>query len=136
MKILLSWIIPILLFTAGLAAAVGSGVVLDGAVKNWCTAGGVALSLLTGLLLGRREPVTSFLSARPVLWFLFFFNTAAAFAAASLVSGARGVGTAVGMGVVAAGAYLGLQRDRTPRRAVRGRRHASGQSQHAIKSVD
>ncbi|MFJ9622988.1 hypothetical protein [Streptomyces sp. NPDC101181] len=136
MKTALSGTVPALLFAVGPAAALGSGLVLDGPAKNWSTGGGVVLSLLTGLLLGRREPVKTFLSTRPVLWFLFVFNTAVAFAAPFLVNGPQGVATAIGMGAVALGAYLGLQRERTSRRSPRSSARVSGHVRPTIKSVD
>jgi hypothetical protein len=52
------------------------------------------------------------LSSRPVLWFLFLFNAAVAAVAPFVVDGRQGVMTAVGMGVVAAGAGVSLVRDR------------------------
>ncbi|OIK02801.1 hypothetical protein BIV23_24265 [Streptomyces monashensis] len=50
----------------------------------------------------------SFLSARPVLWFLFLFNGAVAALRAVAVDGAQGVMAAVGMGLVSLGAGFGL----------------------------
>ncbi|KOG43251.1 hypothetical protein [Streptomyces resistomycificus] len=54
------------------------------------------------------------LSAKPVLWFLFLFNLAVAALAPFVVDGTQGVMTAVGMGVVALGAGVGLLRSRQP----------------------
>ncbi|MEV7887927.1 hypothetical protein ACWD3I_08810 [Streptomyces sp. NPDC002817] len=54
----------------------------------------------------------SLLSSKPVLWFLFLFNAAVAVVAPFVVDGSQGVMTAVGMGVVAAGAGVSLVRDR------------------------
>ncbi|NNN36965.1 hypothetical protein HLK59_42795 [Streptomyces sp. S3(2020)] len=54
----------------------------------------------------------SLLSSRPVLWFLFVFNAVVAAVAPFVVDGRQGVMTAVGMGVVAAGAGVSLVRDR------------------------
>ncbi|MGW7209377.1 hypothetical protein [Streptomyces sp. NPDC054837] len=55
----------------------------------------------------------SLLSSKPVLWFLFLFNAAVAAVAPFVVDGSQGVMTAVGMGVVAAGAGVSLARDRS-----------------------
>ncbi|MER6179449.1 hypothetical protein [Streptomyces sp. NPDC001652] len=55
----------------------------------------------------------SLLSSKPVLWFLFLFNAAVAAVAPFVVDGSQGVMTAVGMGVVAAGAGVSLIRDRS-----------------------
>ncbi|MGW2700044.1 hypothetical protein [Streptomyces sp. NPDC001340] len=55
------------------------------------------------------------LSSRPVLWFLFLFNLAAAAVAPFAVDGTQGVMTSVGMGVVSLGAGTALLRDRTRR---------------------
>lgn len=52
------------------------------------------------------------LSSKPVLWFLFLFNAAVAAVAPLVVDGTQGVMTAVGMGVVAAGAGVSLLRGR------------------------
>ncbi|MET9083434.1 hypothetical protein ABZX77_16335 [Streptomyces sp. NPDC004237] len=57
----------------------------------------------------------SLLASRPVLWFLFLFNLAAAAVAPFVVDGAQGVLTAVGMGVVSLGAGVSLLRGRTAR---------------------
>lgn len=51
-------------------------------------------------------------SSTPVLWFLFLFNLAVAVVAPFAIDGAQGVMTAVGMGVVAIGAGLGLLKSR------------------------
>ncbi|MFF4270239.1 hypothetical protein [Streptomyces sp. NPDC001536] len=55
----------------------------------------------------------SLLSSKPVLWFLFLFNAVVAAVAPFVVDGTQGVMTAVGMGVVAAGAGVSLVRDRS-----------------------
>ena len=64
----------------------------------------------------------SLLAAKPVLWFLFLFNAAVAVVAGvagphihlhgHTIAGGQQVVTAVGMGVVAAGAGIGLLRSR------------------------
>ncbi|MEU6548844.1 hypothetical protein ABZ915_00950 [Streptomyces sp. NPDC046915] len=101
-----------LTFLAGLAACVASGAVFDGTAKNLATYGGIALSLLAGSRIARKEPVKSFLASRPVLWFLFLFNgTVAAFCAVA-VDGTQGIMAAAGMGVVSLGAGLGLLQKR------------------------
>ncbi|WP_327691486.1 hypothetical protein OG870_25420 [Streptomyces sp. NBC_00461] len=55
----------------------------------------------------------SLLASKPALWFLFLFNAVVAVVAPFVVDGAQGVMTAVGMGVVTAGAGVGLIRGRT-----------------------
>jgi hypothetical protein len=65
----------------------------------------------------------SLLSSRPVLWFLFLFNAVVAVAAGvagphihvggHAMTGGQQVMTAAGMGIVAAGAGIGLLRGRT-----------------------
>jgi len=102
-----------LAFAAGLAACVGSGAVLHGGAQHAATYGGIAVSLVAGTMVMREEPVKSWLSARPVLWFLFLFNGAVAVGAGLFVHGSQGVLTAIGMGLVAIGAGSGLLR-RTP----------------------
>ncbi|MEU6373409.1 hypothetical protein [Streptomyces sp. NPDC046909] len=52
------------------------------------------------------------LSSKPVLWFLFLFNAVVAAVAPFVVDGTQGVMTAVGMGVVSAGAGVSLVRER------------------------
>lgn len=51
-------------------------------------------------------------SSTPVLWFLFLFNLAVAIVAPFAIDGSQGVMTAVGMGVVAIGAGVGLLKSR------------------------
>lgn len=106
-----------LLFLSGLAAAVGSGFVLEGGQAQGAKYGGIALSTVAGTLLARQEPLKSFLASRPVLWFLFLFNGAVAVSMYFLVGGATGIGAAIGMGVVSLGAGGGLLQDRKRRRA-------------------
>ena len=52
--------------------------------------------------------VTSLLSSKPVLWFLFAFNLVAAVAAGFALHGAQQVMTDVGLGAVAIGAGAAL----------------------------
>ena len=52
----------------------------------------------------------SLLSSKPALWFLFLFNALVAAVAPFVVDGSQGVMTAVGMGVVSAGAGVSLLR--------------------------
>ncbi|MFF4257485.1 hypothetical protein ACFY1L_40500 [Streptomyces sp. NPDC001663] len=54
----------------------------------------------------------SLLSSKPALWFLFLFNAVVAAVAPFVVDGTQGVMTAVGMGVVSAGAGVSLLRNR------------------------
>lgn len=88
----------------------GDPVVIDGSHRQWLKYAGIALSVVAGTLLARREPVKSFLASRPVLWFLFLFNAAVAVTAYFVVGGRTGILTAVGMGVVSLGAGSGLLR--------------------------
>ncbi|MFF4398801.1 hypothetical protein [Streptomyces sp. NPDC001480] len=111
MKSAFASVILWLVFLAGLASCVASGAVFDGGTKNLATYGGIALSLLAGSRIARKEPI-SFLASRPVLWFLFLLNgTVAAFCALA-VDGTQGIMAAVGMGVVSLGAGFGLLQKR------------------------
>ncbi|MFF1743568.1 hypothetical protein [Streptomyces mirabilis] len=74
MKSLLSSIVLGSLFLVGLSATVASGAVLDGTQKDVATYGGIALSLMAGSRIAKKDPIKSFLSSPPVLWFLFLFN--------------------------------------------------------------
>lgn len=120
LKLVLHWLyltVLWLLFLSGLAAGLGSGVVLDGGQAQAAKYGGIALSMVAGTLLAREEPLKSFLSSRPVLWFLFLFNGAVAAGVYFLVGGATGIGACVGMGLVSLGAGGGLLQNRKRRRA-------------------
>ena len=99
-----------LLFAAGVATCVGASHVLHGGAAHAASAAGIVVSLVFGTLVARKEPVKSWLSTRPVLWFLFLFNGAVAVGAGLFVHGAQGIGTAVGMGLVSLGAGSGLLR--------------------------
>jgi len=93
----------------------GDPLVIDGSRRQWLGYAGIALSLVAGTLLARREPLKSFLASRPVLWFLFLFNGAVAVIAYFALDGVKGIATAVGMGVVSLGAGGGLLRStKTP----------------------
>lgn len=54
-----------LLFGAGITVCVGSGHALHGNVAHAATIGGLAVSLVFGSLVARKEPVKSWLSTRP-----------------------------------------------------------------------
>jgi hypothetical protein len=60
----------------------------------------------------KENAVKSLLSSKPALWFLFLFNAVVAAVAPFVVDGTQGVMTAVGMGVVSAGAGVSLLRNR------------------------
>ncbi|MCX4091039.1 hypothetical protein [Nocardia sp. alder85J] len=90
------------LFVAGLVACLGSGAVPHGPMHDVLTYAGAGLSLVTGPLVARVEPVKSWLAARPVLWFLCLFNGAAAGFAALFLHGMQAITAAAGMGVVSA----------------------------------
>jgi hypothetical protein len=102
------------LFIAGLSACVGAGPLyhLHGTHQHLATYGGIALSLVAGTRVMRKEPLRSWLATRPVLWFLFLFNLTVAVAVCFLVHGAQGIMAAVGLGVVSLGAGFGLLRGR------------------------
>ncbi|GHD28907.1 hypothetical protein GCM10010313_70140 [Streptomyces violarus] len=57
-------------FTAGLAAAMGSGVALGGTRKDMATIAGSAVALVTGLRLAKKPQIKGFLSKPGTLWFL------------------------------------------------------------------
>jgi hypothetical protein len=113
MKPLLIWLLTWLLFLGGLVACAGARFVVHGAQhQHLVTLAGVGLSLVTGPLVMRREPLRSWLRTRPVLWFLFLFNLGVALAVSFLVHGTQGIMAAAGLGVVALGAGAGLLRRR------------------------
>ena len=103
------------LFLTGLIACVGVRFIVPGAQhQHLLTLAGVGLSLITGSLVTRREPLKSWLRTRPVLWFLFLFNLGAAVTVTFLMHGTQGIMAAVGLGVVALGAGAGLLRRPQP----------------------
>lgn len=112
MKSLLSSIVLWSLFLVGLSA---TGAVLDGTQKDVATYGGIALSLLAGSRIAKKDPIKSFLSSRPVLWFLFLFNGVVAAAAGFALDGVQGITAAAGMGLVSLGAGFGLLQSRGTR---------------------
>ncbi|MGI5455600.1 hypothetical protein ACQEWB_20970 [Streptomyces sp. CA-249302] len=122
MKSFLSWTVLTVLFLAGLSATLAPGPVLgdlEGTQKTAATIGAAVLSLVAGVTLFRREPLKSFLGSPPVLWFLFLFNLAVAAIAPFAIGGAKGIGMAIGMGVVSLGAGAGLLQTRGKRRTER-----------------
>ncbi|MGW4994748.1 hypothetical protein ACWEQ3_45350 [Streptomyces mirabilis] len=122
MKSLLSSIVLWSLFLVGLSATVASGAVLDGTQKDVATYGGIALSLLASSRIAKKDPIKSFLSSRPVLWFLFLFNGVVAAAAGFALDGVQGITAAAGMGLVSLGAGFGLLQSRgTRNRGTRNR---------------
>jgi hypothetical protein len=107
MKVLastLSW----LLFVAGLAGVAASHVLFDGTREQLVSYGSTAVALLGGMFVARGEPVKSWLRAKPVQWFLFLVNLAAAAGASFLLHGTQGIMAAAGLGVVSLGAAAGL----------------------------
>ncbi|MET7895656.1 hypothetical protein [Streptomyces mirabilis] len=112
MKSLLSSIVLWSLFLVGLSATVASGAVLDGTQKDVATYGGIALSLVAGSRIAKKDPIKSFLSSPPVLWFLFLFNGVVAAVAAFALDGVQGITAAAGMGLVSLGAGFGLLQSR------------------------
>lgn len=112
MKSPLSSIVLWSLFLVGLSATVAFGAVLDGTQKDVATYGGIALSLVAGSRIAKKEPIKSFLSSRPVLWFLFVFNAVVAAAAGFALDGVQGITAAAGMGLVSLGAGFGLLQSR------------------------
>jgi hypothetical protein len=108
-----------LVFIASLVGTLFGGRLLnadaDAAQKHLVSVGAIVLSLVAGSLLARREPLKSVLASRKVQWFLFLFNGAVAVAAYHYVGGAKGIGAAVGMGLVSLGSGWGLlNRPRRP----------------------
>ncbi|MFJ3778221.1 hypothetical protein ACIPX0_41720 [Streptomyces sp. NPDC090075] len=96
-------------FVAGLATSMGgAGAFLDGTEKTAATLAGVTVSLVTGSRIAKKPKIKAFLSTRPVLWFLFLFNGGVAAFSYLTVDGAKGIATAVGMGLVSLGAAGGL----------------------------
>ncbi|MFF4731034.1 hypothetical protein ACFY3M_38050 [Streptomyces mirabilis] len=136
MKSPLSSIVLWSLFLVGLSATVASGAVLDGTQKNVATYGGIALSLVAGSRIAKKDPIKSFLSSRPVLWFLFLFNGVVATAAGFALDGVQGITATAGMGLVSLGAGFGLLQSRgtrtrgTENRGMRSR----GTENHGMRS--
>ncbi|MFD7001944.1 hypothetical protein ACFWA5_38255 [Streptomyces mirabilis] len=128
MKSLLSSIVLWSLFLVGLSATVASGAVLDGTQKDVATYGGIALSLVAGSRIAKKDPIKSFLSSRPVLWFLFLFNGVVAAAAGLALDGVQGITAAAGMGLVSLGAGFGLLQSRGTRTRTRGTRNRGTES--------
>ncbi|WP_329331305.1 hypothetical protein OG866_00760 [Streptomyces sp. NBC_00663] len=123
-------------FAAGLAASAGgAGAVLDGTAKNVATGVGIAVSLVTGARITKKPRIKAFLSTRPVLWFLFLFNGGVAAFAYLTVDGAKGIGTAVGMGLVSLGAVGGLVSSYRTRAARTGRHAADASARPAENST-
>ena len=116
MKSRLSSLAMWLLFAAGLTGCVGARHLVHGTQhQHLVTFGGIALSLAAGSYVMRREPLKSWLRARPVMWFLFLFNLAVAVTAPFLAHGSQGIMAAIGMGLVSLGAGTGLLRSRGSR---------------------
>ncbi|MEU9225317.1 hypothetical protein AB0D40_13225 [Streptomyces massasporeus] len=95
-------------FGAGLAAALGAGVVLDGAQQNVATIAGSAVALVTGTRLARKPGISAFLARPGTLWFLFLFNGGAATAMYFALDGVKGTAAAAATGLVALGAAGGI----------------------------
>ncbi|WP_306209184.1 hypothetical protein [Actinoplanes sp. RD1] len=96
------------LFVVGIANCIGSSFVFDGLFQTIATYGGLVVSLITGTLIARNEPVKSFLGTKPVMWFLFLFNLAAAIIVLITVDGVPGISATAGLGLVSLGAGSGL----------------------------
>lgn len=113
------------LFLAGLIGCVDARHLVDGTQhQGLVTFGGIALSLAAGSYVMRREPLKSWLKARPVMWFLFLFNLGVAVAAPFVLHGSQGIMAAAGMGAVSLGAGMGLLRSRGS--AAHARRRPAG----------
>lgn len=99
-----------LVFTVSLIGAVAGARLLDvdGTQKQLVSYGSIVVSTVAGSLLAKREPLKSILASRKVQWFLFLFNGVVAAAAYFYVGGPKGIGAAVGMGLVSLGAGFGL----------------------------
>ncbi|MGF7237184.1 MAG: hypothetical protein ACQSGP_19810 [Frankia sp.] len=112
-----------LVFTVGLVGAVAGGRLLhidgmqehlDGTQKHLVSYGSIIVSIVAGSLLAKREPLKSILASRKVQWFLFLFNGGVAVAAYFWIGGAKGIGAAIGMGLVSLGAGFGLTKKPRP----------------------
>jgi hypothetical protein len=99
-----------LVFAASVVGAVSGARLLhvDGAQKQMVSYGSLVVSLIAGSLVAKREPLKSMLTSRKVQWFLFLFNGVAAVGAYFYVGGAKGIGAAIGLGLVSLGAGFGL----------------------------
>ncbi|MFJ8026706.1 hypothetical protein [Streptomyces sp. NPDC096311] len=115
MKSLLSSIVLRSLFLVGLSATVASGAAFDGTQKDVATYGGIALSLVAGSRIAKKDPIKSFLSSPPVLWFLFLFNGVVAATVGFALDGVQGITAAAAMGLVSLGAGFGLLQSRGTR---------------------
>lgn len=85
--------------------------------QGWAKIAMLVISLVAGTLLARREPFKSFLSAKPVMLFLFLFNLAAGVLALVLIDGSKGISTGIGLIVVSLGAGSGLVLNRKEKKA-------------------
>ncbi|WP_244190335.1 hypothetical protein [Streptomyces caeruleatus] len=113
-------------FVAGLAGSMGgAGAFLAGTEKTIVTFAGIAVALVTGSRITKKPKIKTFLSSRPVLWFLFLFNGGVAAVAYFAMDGAKGIATAAGMGLVSLGALGGLVSNyRQGAKSARERAHA------------
>ncbi|MFG2793744.1 hypothetical protein [Streptomyces sp. NPDC048419] len=118
-------LLPWSFFVAGLVTSMGgAGAVLDGTGKTVATFAGIAVSLLTGARITKKPKIKAFLSSRPVLWFLFLFNGGVAAVSYFAMGGAKGIATAVGLGLVSLGAVGGL---------ISSYRHAAEAAREAVR---
>jgi hypothetical protein len=97
------------LFVAGLIGCLGgSHIVHKAKYQHLVLFGGLALSLVGGSYVTRKEPLKSLLKTRGAMWFLFLFNLGAAGAALLLLHGSTRFEAGAGLGIVSLGAGLGL----------------------------
>ncbi|MFE2519014.1 hypothetical protein ACFXKI_32810 [Streptomyces mirabilis] len=89
--------------------------------RRTATYGGIALSLVAGSRIAKKDPIKSFLSSPPVLWFLFLFNGVVAAAAGFARDGVQRITAAAGMGLVSLGAGFGLLQSRGTRSRATGK---------------
>jgi hypothetical protein len=125
------------MFLAGLIGCVDARHLVHGTQhQHLVTFGGIALSLAAGSYVMRREPLKSWLRARPVMWFLFLFNLCVAVAAPFFLHGSQGIMAAAGMGIVSLGAGMGLLRSRASAAHTRRRRPGVPPSPGSSRGID
>jgi hypothetical protein len=96
-------------FVMSILGAVSVSHLIDDSTQQlMATLAMLVISLVSGTLLARREPVKSFLASRPVQWFLFLVNLAGGVLALLLVDGAQGLGAGIGLLAVSLGSGAGL----------------------------
>jgi hypothetical protein len=100
-------------FVVSSVAGLGAGAVLDGTAGDLTTFISIAGSLVSGVLIVRREPAKSFLALRQVRWFGFVFNAGLAVCCVTLIVGVQGTMAGVGLGTVSLGMGFSLIQKRS-----------------------